>query len=481
MSAASYTARRTTSTNEWDRTQTLIAAGLTAGVTSVAAKIASDYGIDVVSIIGGKLRQRAWSLGMAAGCVAAVAAVTRWLRAEPELQWPPLQASERERLTAEMAEGIVVGGAELDLLSANCTRIQRRLPVEGVEYIVYGTRALVLESAPGLVFKTLERASDTEQHFDEILYAKKCIQEYSFGCDLVVPQSCLIWVEAGNRRVPFIVQQRLDFDSTTFAQQELYYSHGPELSDGIRDLTRFVCQFGRTAVSYSSMPILRDRNADGRIQIALLCPSHLIGFGGVQSLIEITPECLWGKIYRAARSYSEVEADVFLDATLYTRGGRLADYHEIVRFYERKGLETGLEPIVVEDPSDLGLDLDEVQEIDLEGTFWSAERLGVQPGEKLRAVKGELLTFILNEINEGIAAGADQTTMRGKRRVYMRTKTGKLQFYFDELGRDGSQQLFVSDAEEERRLWVFQILNALKEKGYIHNWWRARCGLMVQA
>jgi hypothetical protein len=339
------------------------------------------------------------------------------------------------------------------------TRVSKTHP----DCIWLGAFTFIHKDHPDIIFKAehpgiLNANECTEEFFDHMLTAKATIMAHNLGL-LVLPQATKFNVSLDGKPYAFIAMQRLKFVDNVSAQEKIYHDQAPQLNETVRQLATLVVNsnLGHDALPY--FPKLEEEDMQKpRVAVThlhqLLDPSF-----GIRALIRCASREQIDIILAEAQK-AGIEIDtVGIKQEIERRERFIQHYEDLHKFYDKKGIVHGFEPLNV-NYDDLGLDLTEEAEVTLvEGCDADQE-----PIKTLRKVTlRQVAEIVVEAINVKIHDSSPEGSIKGGRRVILDCN-GPIYFY-QRVGISNNSKMTVE--EERKARWIDRIIDALVAKGHI--------------
>lgn len=332
-------------------------------------------------------------------------------------------------------------------------------------------RVFSLESVPGLIFKlkssknisTVGRDDSMKVRYRSMVDAKTVCRVHELGL-LVIPNARLFSVDVDGENYDVIAERKLDIDAVEGMQEKNFEDYGSSLDAAIQQLAVFIAKTGFSDVEWRNIPVLNDtvdENGNGKIGLVDIEEMEGIDRG------------LFGGHYRRGlvNCVNAEQIDLVLEesrrqgvsvgkSAKAAKKRRLVEFEsnkQLQRFYRGKGIVTGKEPIQV-DINGLGLD------VALQGEISVFDRVeGENLIYKKKAVTlGEVTREVVAKINEMIAEGNEEKTLKSRRLLVLNVAQGK---FYDcrllRLAQDGSV------ASDMKKSWLRAIIDALVEKEHL--------------
>lgn len=335
------------------------------------------------------------------------------------------------------------------------------------------TRLFKLKNLPNVIFKIpFQGGIGFQSRFKNVLKCKAICIKHDLD-KLVIPSSKKFDVSIDGTAHTIIAEQYLNFGDLDEDQEQLYLDHADGLEETVRQLAKFIALSGFNDVVWRNIPLLNETGETlphrvGLIDLDLLGSAQQ-GFegsdnNGSRGLITCLPT---EKLMNIAIEEAEAHGvSISNNTKTHMIGRRLEEVSEAKRlqeFYQTRNIEKADTPLPIE-LDNLGLDLSKSQES-------SGRKASVLSTNKV-SMK-DFAQNLIRAIN-GKIANPDyrSATQAGRRRVFIRYNKGLL---------EGSDHLFDSDSVGKDTRWSSQVLNALKDNGWIFNWKNDISGAIVQA
>ncbi|KAF3361816.1 Uncharacterized protein PHSC3_001582 [Chlamydiales bacterium STE3] len=303
-----------------------------------------------------------------------------------------------------------------------------------------------------------------EERFANMVKAKEICLANQLGL-LIIPQAKKFVISTvDGKEYTFIAEEKLAFQANESLQEESYYKFAPNLNETARQLAIFVVKTGFNDVTWRNIPLLDEGLEEDR-HLALIDLEHMEsrvnGFIGDPNGSRGLIKCLSEEQIEIAIAEALKSGAITKKEASEVKKARLEELEydkQLRNYYAKRAIVTGKEPIEVDlDSLDLNLD-DEIGEVKIpiwldEDAFkWQTKRV------TLRDVAEEIIT----EINRLIENSPGHASNKGKRCVLLETSKGALHPFC----RLGSKKE-VSYEENEKNLWLYRVIQALVDKGYL--------------
>ncbi|NGX43637.1 MAG: hypothetical protein K940chlam7_01936 [Chlamydiae bacterium] len=339
-------------------------------------------------------------------------------------------------------------------------------------------RVFELDTAPGYIFKLKICEKSISEAWDDSIKAryrrmvvgKRVCRIHKLG-QLVIPNAKLFTVTVEGNEYDIIAEKKLDIDHHESMQEEYYEEYAPSLDKAIHDLAVFICETGYSDVECRNNPVLnKSLDKKGLRKIALIDIEEM---EGSEAGLFGCPFAFWERrgwvrcvneeqgriVVEVAKQHGVSTSSEFhsYEDAYDKRKKQLEERREIKEFHKEKGITTGKEPIEVDNMDSLGLNLTE------EAQIIDRVEEGGKPIDKERIVTLEEVTRnVISVINLSIQNSEDGESVKAKRKIELDTKQDLLEKYQD-LGLPSGE----SGREAQKKLWLYRIVQSLKDKRHL--------------
>ncbi|MCP5506411.1 MAG: hypothetical protein H7A38_05975 [Chlamydiales bacterium] len=341
-------------------------------------------------------------------------------------------------------------------------------------------RVFSLDTAPEYIFKinasknsyAVGQNDSMRERYQTMINAQTVCRNYALGL-LVIPNAKLFTVEAEGEKYEIIAEKKLSLNPSESAQEQFFEEYASSLNETIRQLAVFICKTGYSDVEWRNNPVLNDApDQFGCRKIGLIdieemdsTTTGLFGGGlGRRGLVRCVTE-EQGRIVKDVANKYGVSTSSFASAHA-RRKEEIEEGQKLKQHYTTHNIVTGFEPVKV-DISTLGLDLKEEAEIG-EFAIDENEKAIIKGNDfvyQKRIIKLEdVIKRVVEEINKLIQKHPDSDSAKGKRYFVLSTNREPFESYL-KLGLPEGK--FMISEEDEKKIWLRRIINALVEKGHL--------------
>lgn len=382
-----------------------------------------------------------------------------------------------EQAKEELEKGLQIPLTTIDKIQALIPKILRQEDDDGIEYMK-GSKVFRVKEMPNLVFKMgvssggralingkwLDNKEQMEERFENMVKAKEVCLVNNLGLIIIPHARKFTFDTYDGRKCVLIAEECMDINHEESAQEEFYHKYSKELNETARQLAIFVAKTGFNDVTPRNIPIINEsEDFHGHRRVALIDLEHMgsirNGFtgdgNGSCGLVGCVSEEQIDIVIAEARK----NGIAISDTNKKRRLQEIESNKKLRQHYENKGIVTGKEPIQV-DIDSLGLNLAEEGEIRvyIEGEDGKTKR------EKQKVTMRIAAEDVIKEINRLIQEKSDKESTNGKRYILLNTHDDPFSEY-NNLGVPANQ--FSITVEEEKKLWLNRIIQALVDKGHI--------------
>lgn len=378
----------------------------------------------------------------------------------------------------------------VEKIKASFLKIQNREKTEGITFYPSQSnhRVFSFDSDPDYIFKMnannnvlpVRRYYSMNARHDKIMKARTICKTHDLGL-LVIPDTRLFSIKINSKTYEILAEKKLHLNSIESAQEEDFEKYAESLNETIRQLAVFICKTGYSDVEWRNNPVISGEPDDfGNRKIALIdieeMDSKTTGlFGGYQrrGLVRCVTK-KQGNIVKKVAIKHEVKTSRFAKAHK-KRISEIKENRQLKEFHKEHNIETGYEPIEV-DVDGLELNLNEtweISELDVDECKLKNKIIYKKREIALR----EVVENVVKEINELIENKPEGHSIKGARKVFLYVDQDPFNSYLDL----GANLGFLRDEEEEKKLWLVRILNALVEKEYLFKYNKTKYGYIIQA
>jgi len=326
-------------------------------------------------------------------------------------------------------------------------------------------RVFSLDSVPGLIFK-MKRDSENsimvgdssmKDRYQSMIDAKTVCRTYELG-HLVIPRAKLFQMHFEGENYNIIAEEKVDIDVEESMQEKHYEDYADSLNEAIKELAVFIAHTGFSDVEWRNAPVLKNSLDEKKNRkIALIDIEEMKGadiglLGGFsrRGLVCCVNEKQIDIVINEALKHGVIRNKKDAQKVKKYRLNEIESGKGLKKFYEKKGIINGKEPIKV-DINSLGLDLSEKAEI--KSRFLN----------KTVTLK-EIVENVIKKINELIKKNSDQKSVKGKRSIYLNTNVSP---FLEYNGLGLPLDKFYITKEEEKQRWLTRIIQSLIDKKHI--------------
>lgn len=370
-----------------------------------------------------------------------------------------------------LQEGINISDATVSKIRSCMKNILLNKEGDGVHFYKSGDnhRVFSLDAEPELVFKMSSNnvrfsgsSSAIKARYQTMVSAKTVCMTHYLGL-LVIPNAKLFKVDG----LDIIAEKKVDIISDESAQEKNFEDCANRLNEAIHQLTVFIVKTGFSDVEWRNIPVI-ENIPDGNCKIALIDIEEMEGaktglFGGIfrRGLVGCVNEEQIDIVIEEARKYGLVDEAAVQRVKSY-RLEELQSDKQLKQYYKTRNIEKGKEPIQV-DVDSLGLDLTEEGQIETPTKIETDDAIEIIMDLKTVTMR-EVVKDVIKKMNGLIQESSDEKSVKGKR--YFVLDTGRGPFHrYNRLGVPPNA-VYISE-EEEKKIWLKRIIQALIEKGHI--------------
>lgn len=212
-----------------------------------------------------------------------------------------------------------------------------------------------------LLPRLISRADDAQivwlQRFANMVKAKAVCILHRLGL-MVVPHARKFTVNSEGKEYVVIAEEKLDFNPTASAQEELYHTLAKDLDPTMRQLGIFIAKTGFNDVTWRNIPILKEpANHRGPLRVGLIDLEHMEQSGngfpgdanGSCGLIQCVSKQHIDLVIAEAKKH-KVKSLIpwFADEAKKSRLAQLKSDQDLRQFYQNNGVKKGDEIISLE-------------------------------------------------------------------------------------------------------------------------------------
>lgn len=250
-----------------------------------------------------------------------------------------------------------------------------------------------LAAAPRLIFKI---SRNPQQRYQNMINAMTAVRTHHLT-QLVIPHAKLFTVKSKGCVYTIIAERKLDITPHKWTQRDYFLNDKGSLDEAIRQLTLFICKTGYSDVEWRNNPVLNGSvDEHGNRKLTLIDMEELgdvqKGLYGVvrRGLLGCTNKRQWQIVQQTA---VQQRVEGFTTSEAIAPPPRET---ELERYYAKRGIVTGYEPI----------------QVDVEALDFSEYP---KESDKLKKLARELLATM----NEEIAKSPADYSVAGRRIVYI--------------------------------------------------------------